>query len=243
MVIRLLYKYISSKPKKQIFIIVEISKELINAFSKYWEKKGGVNFFDDTPFRIFSVPHNKTNNVKIAKEYYGGEEKWIEIIKGFIGKQFKIKTPHYDINYLIKYFDFYDDGQIERVEVDVDPNGKVRIDYGKYGDLILTIEQIFNCKNGGELLDKYYPQVEKDSEEYNKMWYELDMDFFDGMNNFVDSLEEHILSELSGIITKPYGAEVEYVVMENGKKEQFTNESNLSEQFDRIKTLINFSCK
>jgi len=215
---------------------VEISKQQFNAISKYWENHGGPNFFDELPFRMFSIPKDKKTLVELAKKYYG-EENWNELIKSFIGKKYKIKTPHYNIDYLITDID----DSIDLVEVAIDPNGKVKIDHSQYNPIILTIKEIYDCKDSFEFLDKYYPQVEKDSPQYDEMSYELDRDFFDGDNGFIDSLEEYILSQLSGIITKPYGVEIDYVVMEDGKEEQFPKEPNLSEQFDRIKTLINFS--
>jgi len=242
MVIRLLYKYISSKPKKQIFIIVGISEQQFKAISKYWEKHDGPNSFDRKPFRMFNIPDDEDSIIELFQKYYG-KDKWYELIKSHEDKIYKIKTPHYDIDYLIKYIVFNDDDTIDRVEARIDPNGKVRIDHGKYGDLTLTIKEIYDCKDSFEFLDKYYPQVEKDSDEYDEMSYELDKDFFEGDNGFVDSLEDHILSELSGIITKPYGVDVDYVVLEDGKKEDFDRQLKMFEQFDRIKTLINFSCK
>lgn len=217
-----------------------ITRQQYKAISKYWEKHGGPNFFDRTPFRMFNISRERNDILQLAKRYYG-ERNWVRLIESFIGKKFKIKTPHYDIDYLITGIEQYGLDDIDRVEVAIDPNGKVIIDHSQYDPITLTIKEIYDCNDSFEFLDKYYPQVEKDSPQYDEMSYELDRDFFDGDNGFIDSLEEHILSQLSGIITKPYGAEIDYVVMENGKEEQFPKDSNLSEQFDRIKTLINFS--
>jgi len=230
------YKYISSKPKKQIFIIVGITEQQYKAISKYWEKKGGPNFYDGTPFRMFKIPRERNAILELAKRHYG-EKNWYKLIQSHIGKKYNLKTPHYDIDYLISEIDQYGEGDIDRVVIKIDPNGKVDIN----GTLTLTIKEIYDCKDVYELLDIYFPNVDGSSEQYEEMAHDLDVDFFGENNSFVDSLEENILSKLSSVITKPYGADIDYITIEDGKQEDFEKLKEMSEQFGRIKTLIRYS--
>ena len=215
---------------------MEISEQQYKAISKYWEKHGGPNFFDTTPFRMFNIPNNRDAILELAKRYYG-EENWYNQIKSHIGKIYNLKTPHYDIDYKIADIDQYDEGDIDRIEVKIDQNGKIDIGGGRN----LTIKEIYECEDVYEFLKKYHPEVDEDSELYDEMAYNIDKEFFDGNNWLVESMEENILSRLSTIITKPYGAQIDYVVLENGNDEDFDRQLKMFEQFNRIKILINFS--
>jgi hypothetical protein len=217
-----------------------ISEQQFEVISKYWGKKGGPNFFDELPFRMFNITNDRSTILNLAKRYYGGEEKWKDIINQFIGKRFNLKTTNYDIDYIITDIDFSDEWEdIERVEVKIDPNGKVDID----GNLTLTIEEMSKIKDGYDFLDKYYPEIEKGSAEYDQNGYELGLDFFTEDSGFVEALEDYILSELSSIITRPYGANIDFVTILPGVEDDFNRQLKMFEQFDRIKTLISFSYK
>lgn len=219
---------------------MRISEQQYKAIAKYWEKRGGPNFFDELPFRMFNISDDRMTILELAKRYYGGEEKWRETINKFIGKRFNLKKFNYDIDYIITDIDFNDDwDDIERVEVKIDPNGKVNID----GNLTLTIKEMSKIKDGYDFLDKYYPEIERDSAEYDQNGYELGLDFFTEDSGFVEALEDYILSDLSGVITKPYGANIDFITVLPGDEEDFDRQLKMFEQFDRIKTLINFSCK
>lgn len=212
------------------------SKQQLLALYRYWDINGGPNFLDSRPFRMFDIPKNGETVANIAKDYYGGEKNWLSLIESNVGTIHNVETPFFNIDYIITEIE-WGSGDIDRVEVGINPEGTIDVD----GQLILNVEDIYKLSDASEFLEKYYPHIEPDTPEYDQRYQELTMNFFDGDSAFIDSLEDTISASLSKIITKPYGPYIDYLVVDYGKKEDFNKQTDMSEQFDRIKTLIGFT--
>jgi len=215
---------------------VNPSKQQLSALYKYWDINGGPNFLDNRPFRMFDITKDGETVANIAKDYYGGEKNWLSQIENIVGTIHNVETPHFNIDYIINDIE-WGDGDIDRVEVGINPEGTIDVD----GQLILNMEDIYKLSDASEFLEKYYPHIEPDTPEYDQRYQELTINFFDGDSAFIESLGDTISASLSKIITKPYGPYIDYLVVEYGKKEDFNKQTDMSEQFDRIKTLIGFS--
>ena len=213
-----------------------VQKEKIQVLFKYWEKYGGPDFFNLKPFHTFNIPTDDKTLVEVAKIYYG-EENWRNNIYGIIGKKFRIDTPHYKFDYIVKDIDMDVDGEIYRIEVDIDPNGTIKL----YNNKITTNLELYKFSGPDELAQKYFPELEPGSTSYNELINDLEIDFFMEDAGYYDALEDMVTSDLNRIITKPYGAEINYTAPQLGRIEDFEQNSDMTESLFRIKQLIKFS--
>ena len=172
----------------------------------------------------------------VGKSYYG-EENWKRIIDGFLNQKFQITSPHYIFDYIIKDIDIDEDGEIYHIVVDIDPNGKIKL----YNNKLISLSELYWLSSPEEMVEKYFPELEPGSTSYDELIHDLDIDFFRDDAMIYDALEDIILNQLSDKITKPYGAEINSVIPEMGKKEDFEQSSDITESLSRIKKLIKFS--
>jgi len=213
-----------------------LSKSQIDVLTKYWEKYGGPNFFDPRPFQMFKIKKTSKSMADVGKSYYG-EENWKRIIDGFLNQKFQITSPHYIFDYIIKDIDIDEDGEIYHIVVDIDPNGKIKL----YNNKLISLSELYWLSSPEEMVEKYFPELEPGSTSYDELIHDLDIDFFRDDAMIYDALEDIILNQLSDKITKPYGAEINSVIPEMGKKEDFEQSSDMTESLFRIKQLIKFS--